>query len=176
MHLRRTGALIVSLFLFGSQPCLPQSFPAQNQAVTPAVENLTIQRVFHIAGVPGLTRNARGDLMLTGKQIAFNRKKKTAYAVPYERLRHVQLLRGERHYPEATYALVLATGGIGSLLLLKKRRMDVLVVDFVSERGGQMGMVIQLPAGDGVKCSDWLKQFGIAVEEPPLPGTPAKSP
>ena len=173
---RSPGAVVALCLLLVELPFLQQTAPPPAPPTTPAAENLTIPKTFHIAGIPGQRRNARVELVLTGKYLAFNQKKKLVLILPYERFRRVQVLDGARHYPEATYAAVLATGGIGSLLLLKKRKVDVLVIDFVNERGGQMGMVLQLPAGDGQKCKDWLAQFGITAEEPPPPTTPAKKP
>lgn len=173
---RSPGTAAALCLLLAQLPFLQQTVPPPVPLIAPAADNLTIPKVFHIAGIPGQRRNARVELVLTGKQLAFNQKKTSVLILPYERFRRVQLLRGERHYPEATYAVVLATGGIGSLLLLKKRKVDVLVIDFVNERGGQMGMVLQLPQGDGLKCKEWLAQFGVTVEEPPPPTTPENKP
>jgi hypothetical protein len=79
-----------------------------------------------------------------------------------------QLLVSERHYPEASYVAAVATPfGIGSLLILKKRQMDTLVMDFRSERGGLMGLVVQLPKGQGAVCKDFLAPRGLTLEEPP---------
>jgi hypothetical protein len=154
------------------------ALPAQEPPKTSAEgETLTVRHIFHITGVPGIGRNTRGDLLLTGKDLIFQKNNKNLLVLPYERIRLVQFLSGERHYPEATYAMAVAFGFVGALMILKKRKVDALVVDFVNERGGRMGMVLQLPLGQGGLCREKLTSGGVKVEEPAVPPSePAKKP
>ena len=140
-------------------------------------EILTVKKIFHIAGIPGQRRNERLSLILDGKQLVLRKKNTRVLELPYDRVSRVQMLSGERHYPEATYVAAVTTFGVGGLLLLKKRKMDTLVIDFVNERDGKMGLVLQLPLGEGPRCKQWLAPHGIIVDEPsPPPATPTKKP
>lgn len=119
-----------------------------------------------MAGIPGIKRNARGDLILTNQELIFQKGKKQRLVLPYERIRNVQILSGKRHYGKATTGAAAAVGIVGALLILKKRKVDTLVFDYVNERGGRMGMVLQVPLGQGASCKDWLDRFGVGAEEP----------
>ena len=142
----------------------------------PPAETFTVPKVFHIAGIPGQRRNARITLVLNDKKLVCEKKGVSVLEVPYDRFRQAQLVSGARDYPEATYAAAVATFGIGGLLIAKKRKMDVLVVDFVNERGGRMGLVLQLPLGQGPACKEWLAQRRISVEEPGPAPAPTQKP
>src|SRR5579859_1683118 len=119
-------------------------------------EALVLRRVFHIAGIPGVKRNRRGDLVLSTRTLAFIKDDREALVVPYTRVQHVHVAPANREYAKATYAAVLAAGAPGAVLLLKKRHVDALSIDFENERGGRMSAVIQVSKGDGARCAEWL--------------------
>jgi len=139
----------------------------------PAQENmegevLTVRKGFHIAGIPKLYRDARVDLTFTHLYVLVQKGKKEVLRLPYERICKAQRLVGEREYPRTTYALVLAGGAPGALLLMKKRKVDTLIFEFVNERNGQMAAVMQIPREWGPACKEWLARFRVALEDPPL--------
>lgn len=150
-------------------PCLAAQEPGVSAASAP--DQFVLEKIFHIAGIPGVKRNARGDLILSDHELIFQQKKKPTIVVPYERIQLVQLLSGARYYGKSTTAAAVASPfGVGALLILKKRKVDALVVDFVNERGGRVGMVLQVPLGQGAPCQQWLERFGVVAKEPePLP-------
>jgi len=129
---------------------------------------LVVRKVFHVAGIPGLRRNERGDLILKTLHLSFSKGKKEAVIIPYDRIRQAQLLSGERHYPKATYAAAVTTFGIGALLIMHKRQVDTLIMDYTNERGGLMGLVLQLPKGTGDQCKELLVSRGVKLVEPTL--------
>ncbi|MEW6209625.1 MAG: hypothetical protein AB1631_14755 [Acidobacteriota bacterium] len=135
----------------------------QQQATT---ERLTVPKVFHIAGIPGVPRNSRGDLILTSGDLIFQQGKKQRVSVPLTRIKKALFVSGERHYERATYAAAVATFGIGAILITKKHKVDTFILDYTNERGGLMGMVLQTEIKDGSKCREWLSRFGVQVEEP----------
>ncbi len=136
-------------------------------------DQLVLEKAFHIVGVPGVKRNRRVDVIFTSQSLQVKSGTEERLSVPYARIRRLQVLFGTRDYAKATYAAVLAGGVGGVLLLAKKQHVDTLVFDYLNERGGEMGMIIQVPAGKGVACGDWLRRFGVVVEQPePLPPSP----
>lgn len=149
----------------------PAAQPQQPPSAAPAgrPDKLVLENAFHIAGIPGLKRNARGDLSLTDGELVFQSKKKEPLVIPYKRIRSVQLLSGERYYGKTTAVAAAASAALmipgGAFLILKKHKVDMLVVDFTNERGGRMGLVVQVPLGQGEACQRWLERFGVTVEE-----------
>jgi hypothetical protein len=127
---------------------------------------LLLPRAFHILGVPGVKRNRRVDLELNSRSLVVRHDGKERLVIPFERLRRLQVLKGKRTYAKATYAAVLGMGVGGLLVLNKNKRVDTLVFDFVNERGGEMGLILQVPDGKGADCIQWLRRFGITAEEP----------
>ncbi len=145
--------------------------------VKTVTHNLTLHNVFHIIGVPGVRRNRRVDVIFNSQSLGIQQGKKQRLSVPFARIRRLEVLDGTRNYAKATYATILAGGVAGALLLLKKEHVDTLVFDYVNDRGGQMGLILQVPGGKGAACRDWLRRFGVAVEEPePLPPAPPGNP
>jgi hypothetical protein len=170
-RLGRMTLYVLILFPLWAGEILATSLPQ-----APSAETFTVPKVFHIAGIPGQRRNARLTLILEDKKLVCERKGVRVLEVTYERFRRTQLVSGARDYPEATYIAAVTTFGIGGLLIAKKRKMDVLVLDFVNERGGRMGLVLQLPLGQGPACKEWLAQRGISVEEPEPAPAPTQKP
>jgi hypothetical protein len=50
---------------------------------------------------------------------------------------------------------------VGALLFLKEQDVDTLIIDYESERGGRLGVVFQVPKGQGRACDRWLAQCGV---------------
>jgi hypothetical protein len=136
-------------------------------------KTLTEKGVFHEVGLPKVRRGQRVDLTFTSDSLVVDRKNKTVATVPYKNMRRVQLLSGVRHYPGATYAAAVATFGAGGFLILKKRKVDTIVLEYVNERGGAMGAVFQMAIPGGARTKRWLERFGVPVEEPAPPIPPA---
>jgi hypothetical protein len=139
------------------------AFAAENSQVT-------VRSAFHIVGAPGVKRNARVDLYFTSEGLRLKQGDRDVLAVPYDHMTSLEVLDGTRTYAKATYASVLAFGVPGALMLTKKKHVDTLVLDYVNERGGQIGLIVQVPAGQGAICCDWVRQHKVKVHEPePLP-------
>jgi hypothetical protein len=124
-----------------------------------------LQRLFHLVGIPGLRRDERVNLALDSDGLSFQTRK-IQYQVPYARIHQVLLLSSDRRYEGRTYAAALATYGLGALLILKKHHVDTVVLDYVNERGGKMGIVLQMETSQGEVFRNLLKSRGISIEEP----------
>ena len=116
-------------------------------------------------GIPGLRRDERVNLTANSDGVLFQTKK-IKYQVPYARIHQVLLLSADRRYEGRTYAAALATFGVGSLLIMKKHHVDTVVLDYVNERGGKMGIVIQMETSQGEHFSNLLKSRSVPVVEP----------
>lgn len=141
-------------------------------------DKLVAPKVFHIAGIREVPRNARGDLILTAAELTFQQGKKQRLLLPFDRIQRVQFLAGDRNYEKAAYGAAVATlpiGGIGALLILKKHKVATFVFDYLNERGGRMGLVIQMELKDGSACKEWMSRFGVSIEEP-APAAEIKTP
>jgi hypothetical protein len=125
------------------------------------------RKAFHLVGVPGVLRDERIDIDLAADALVFQHKK-LVYRVPYTGITQVLLLRADRVYEKSTYAAAVAFGFPGALLILKKHKVDTVVVDFKNERGGRMGLAVQLEPYEGQRLREMLKGHGVAVDEPPL--------
>jgi hypothetical protein len=126
---------------------------------------LGLEKLFHLVGIPGLRRDERVDLTLDSEGLSFQTKK-VKYQVPYARVRQVLMLSSDRRYEGRTYAAALATYGVGALLILKKHHMDTVVLDYVNERGGKMGIVLQMETSQGEVFRTLLKSRGVSIDEP----------
>lgn len=124
-----------------------------------------LQRVFHLVGVPGLRRDERVNLTLDADGFSFQTRK-VQYQVPYARVHQVLLLSSDRRYEGRTYAAALATYGVGALFILKKHHVDTVVLDYVNERGGKMGIVLQMETSQGELFKSLLKSRGVSIDEP----------
>jgi hypothetical protein len=163
MRVAKTGCL--AALLIGAVAAFPSG------AVSEA-EVLEVRKGFHIAGIPKLMRDARVDLTLTPMHLLVRKGKKEVLRLPYERIRAARRLVGEREYPGATAALVATIGAPGALMLMKKRKVETLIFEFLNDRNGQMAAVLQVPkeAGPGIK--EWLARCGVTLEDPPPPQWP----
>jgi hypothetical protein len=160
-----------SLTAFGRAVLLQQE--EASAQVQPLASKLTLRKIFHLVGVPGLKRDARSDLILSEREIVFQKGKKQLLALPYDRIHRVQWFSGERDYAKEAVIATAFVGTPGLLLFLKKSKVDTLVLDYLNERGGLMGIVIQIPQKQGASCKDWLARFQVVVEEPiPPPAAP----
>lgn len=126
-------------------------------------ETLNIRKAFHIAGVPGVKRNRRGDLVFSAKTLTFLTHDREALVVPYQRIRSVAVIDATREYAKAAYAAVVSFGAAGALLLLQEHHVDALVIDFDNERGGHMLALFEVPKKDGIRCREWLARAGVQV-------------
>jgi hypothetical protein len=138
-------------------------FPTSGYGVRPAQPGL--EKLFHLVGIPGLRRDERVDLTLDAEGLSFQTKK-AQYQVPYARLRHVLMLSSDRRYEGRTYAAALATYGVGALLILKKHHVETVVLDYVNEREGKMGIVLQMEISQGEVFRNQLKSRGVSIDEP----------
>lgn len=157
----------------GGQQVKPQIENSPGSA-QPQTESLTISKVFHVAGIPKVSRNTRGYLVFTQNEMIFHRGKRELVRVPFQKLRRGQLLAGGRDNAGAAVALAAVTYGIGGLAMAVQSKVDVLVFDYTNENGGLMGLALQVPKDQGKRCREWLARFGVTVEEPPAATTPAK--
>lgn len=159
--------------LFGAL-ALAAAMPIAAQDAEPArPAPVVVEKAFHVVGVPALKRNARVTLTLTDRELTLQpRGRRAAVTIPYSRVQKVVFLSGERHYGKTMIPAVAAFGAAGSLVMLIKRKVDTLVVDYRNERGGLMGMVVQMPLRQGNVCRDWFVQFEVPVEEPEARGEP----
>jgi hypothetical protein len=93
--------------------------------VAPDAESLTVKKIFHIAGIPKVSRNARGDLVLTERELVFQQGKKPPLRVSLKQLHRVQLLAGGREYAnEAIGAAMVTPFGLGGLLMAVKKKSE----------------------------------------------------
>jgi hypothetical protein len=124
-----------------------------------------LQKLFHLVGIPGLRRDVRVNLNLDSDGLSFQTKKDT-YQVPYARINQVLLLSSDRRYEGRTYAAAVATYGVGALLILKKHHVATVVLDYVNERGGKMGIVLQMETSQGELFKNLLQSRGVSIAEP----------
>ena len=132
---------------------------------------IQFQRLFHLAGIPGVAREQRVDLTASSEGLTFATSKVTC-AIPYSRIRGVLMLSADRRYEGRTYLLALATYGVGSLAILKKHHVDTVVLDYVNERGGKMGIVVQIEPDQGERFASLLKSKNIHIDEPDVMAEP----
>jgi hypothetical protein len=126
---------------------------------------VTFQNLFHLAGIPGVRGEARVDMIPNSDALIFQTRK-VRYEVPYARIHQVIILRSDRRYEGTTYAAAVATYGVGSLLILKKHHMDTAILDYINERGGKMGIVIQMEISQGDQFEQVLNSKGVPVKPP----------
>jgi hypothetical protein len=83
------------------------------------------------------------------------------------------MLHADRRYEGRTYLAALATYGVGALFILKQHHVDTVVLDYVNEHGGQMGIVVQMEPDQGDQLKDLMKGRGVSIAEPEeLPDAP----
>jgi len=175
---RLSGSLVrraTARFLRIAAPFVLTYFPHPAFSIESAQPGL--EKLFHLAGIPGLRRDERVNLSLTPDGLLFETKK-VHYQVPYVQIHQILVLQADRRYEGRTYAAAVATYGIGSLLILKKHHVDTVVLDYVNERGGKMGIVVQMEVSQGEHFKDLLKGRNLPLVEPgeisealPKPGT-----
>src|SRR5665213_1641849 len=122
---------------------------------------------FHVAGLPVLKSETRINVTARADSLEFERKH-YKYSIPYAAIGRLQVFSTERHF-EASSAGLFATGTLapaGYLLILAKKKADVLVIDFQDERGGQEGVVFHVERGQGTLFADLMRMHGVKVEFP----------
>ena len=187
-------ALLFSSFCWPQAPLPAPAAPATQQAPAPETkdqqalaakdpaapppaepENVAVSGVFHIVGVPGLKRNARGDLLLGKSDLTFKKGNKPLLVLPFTRIQKFEVLSGERHYGKTAAAVSAVSPVAGAFVMFVKRHVDTVVVEYVNERNGKMAMVLQLPEHEGARCQQWLERHGAKGEgQEPQPATPEK--
>jgi hypothetical protein len=139
------------------------------------------RKSFHIVGLPDTKRGERVDVSFGLDELVFERKSRSglAYHLPYRRIQQALLLHADRHYEKSTAAAGAATGALGlpfgALLILQKHKVDTLVIDYQSESGGRMGIVLQLERDQEPAISARLKEHGVTVIDPPPDPSPPPS-
>lgn len=165
--LSATLPMIATILIFAS---------ACNPAFCAPAEQPGFQKLFHLAGVPGLRRDDRVNLVLNPDGLVFQTKK-VRYQVPYARIHQILLLHADRRYEGGTYLAALATYGVGSLFILKKHHVDTVVLDYSNEHGGKMGIVVQMDPDQADIFKELMKTHGTPIEEPQgLPEPPVTGP
>jgi hypothetical protein len=169
-HSVRTRALICILIV----ACVEEVTPGSAIAAD-------FRRTFHVAGLPDTKRGQRVDLSFGADELIFEGGSGTrsTYRLPYRRVKQALLLRSERHYEKTTVTAAAATGAfgvpVGALLILKKHKMDAVVIDYENERGGRMGVVLQLDRNQKQDLTVRLKEHGVTVIDPPPDQSPPAS-
>lgn len=125
----------------------------------------SLHNLFHLVGIPGLHRDERVDLIPGADALHF-KTKRVQYQVPYARIHQVLVLRADRRYEGRTYAAAVATFGVGGLLILKKHHVDTVVLDYVNERGGKMGIVVQMERTESEQLKEILTSHTVSIVEP----------
>ena len=141
-----------------------------NRGICEVKAETGLHNLFHLVGIPGLHRDERVDLFPGADALTF-KTKKVQYEVPYARIHQVLLLRADRRYEGRTYAAAVATFGAGAFLILKKHHVDTVVLDYVNERGGKMGIVVQMETTAEEELKDILASHAVSIVEPE--GAPA---
>lgn len=134
---------------------------------------------FHIAGMEGIKRGQRINVSLTTDDFVLE-SQKTSLHVPYARIRQTLILHAARNYEKSTVAAAAASGAlgipIGGLLILKKHKVDTIVIDYENDRHGRQGLVIQMERGMGQELRNRMRLYGVAVVDPPAdPGKQRKA-
>jgi hypothetical protein len=126
-------------------------------------------RVFHITGIPALKRDQRVDISVMTEGLVFTHVK-LSHRVPYLSIKQVLLLNAARNYEKTTELATIAGSAlgvrVGALLILVKHKVDTAVIDYQNERGGRMGIVIQLTQGEGERFMNTLRDHGVVVVNP----------
>jgi hypothetical protein len=122
-------------------------------------------RGFHIVGIPGIRRQARIDVEVTAEGLFFSNKK-VKYVISYPRIRRLLILPADRVYEKSTYLAAISTYGVGAFLILKKHHVDAMILDYVNEGGGLMGLVVQVERGQGQRLQEELAGKGVKVDGP----------
>jgi len=131
----------------------------------------TVHNAFHIAGLEGVKRNGRVDLTFRDTGIVVSRGERTEVEIRYDNIQRVQVLQSGRYYGKSAVAAEVAgqmvgVPGLGLLVMLKQDHVTSLVFNYVNQRGGQFGLVLEVPQNQWPRCLDWLTRGGVRIEEP----------
>lgn len=138
-------------------------------------------RAFHVAGIPDTKPGKRVDIILDADELVIAAGGHAgSYRVPYSRIQQILLLPSVRNYEKTTAAAAAASGvaGIpaGALLILVKHKMATIVIDYVNERGGRMGMVLQVERSEEQDIRSRFEHHGLIVaDSAEHPGSAASS-
>jgi len=125
-----------------------------------------------MAGVSDVKRNAHVDLAFQDTALVILKGNSPKLTIPYEQIRRVQILQSGRYYEKSAVAAdvageVFGVPGVGVLVMLIKDHVTSLVFDYVNERGGAYGLVVEVPQDQWPRCRDRLTRAGVTLEEPP---------
>jgi hypothetical protein len=139
----------------------------------------------HIAGLPDVRTNLKGNLTLTPESLVFTAKD-TDEALPRARIVNV-FIGDQRTLPWGTTGSVargaiplafIAIGPLGGLAgaggqaaagALTNKKVDLLTVEFIDAHDGYHGVVFQLPSQQAARIRDQLVATVSASLEPPAP-------
>src|SRR5215471_9428022 len=131
------------------------------------------RKTFHVAGLPDTKSGRRVDVSFGADDLVFegSGRIRSEYRVPYRRIKQALLLHANRHYEKATVAAATATGALGvpfgALLILQKHKVDTVIIDFENDRGGRMGIVLQLERDQEQQLGARFREHGVSVIDPP---------
>ena len=140
-------------------------------APVPAAADENFPGAFHITGVPDVKRDQRVNLHLVDDALLVERVG-VSYSVPYARIKQVLLLHADRNYEKISGAAAAASQlvlgiPLGALVMLKKHKVDTVIIDYENERHGRLGIVLQVERGQGEEVGNILKKHGVTLVEPP---------
>jgi hypothetical protein len=132
--------------------------------------NAEFPRAFHVTGLPDVKRGQRVDIRFADDEVVFEHKA-TVHHAPFIRVKQVLLLHAARNYEKSTAAAAVVTGALGvpfgALMILQKHKVDSVVVDYENDRGGRMGLIVQLESGKGQEIGAMFTKHGVSVVDPP---------
>jgi hypothetical protein len=139
----------------------------------------------HIAGLPDVRTNLKGNLTLTRESLVFTAKD-TNEALPRARIVNV-FIGDQRALPWGTTGSVMratiplafiplgpigglaGAGGQAAVGALTNKKVDLLTVEFIDGHDGYHGAVFQLPSQQADRIRDQLTANVTASMEPPAP-------
>ena len=133
----------------------------------------------HVAGLPDVKTNLKGNLTLTPESLVFTAKD-TNEALPRARIVNV-FIGDQRALPWGTAGTVVRgaiplafiplgpIGGQAAVGALTNKKVDLLTVEFIDGHDGYHGAVFQLPSQQADKIRDQLATSVTASTEPPAP-------
>jgi hypothetical protein len=147
---QRTLALLVGLVLARPDASTPAQVVVQDSTRT-----LTVQKVQSAAPF-----QRDGRLILTDRELVFETGKRDRLAIPYERIRTVQVFAGTTGGQP-----IVDPSGVGLFWGFVKHKKAGFVFDYANERGGAMGLVLMADPREGSAIRDWLSRFGVPLRD-----------
>ena len=153
--------------------CACVSLMACIQGISPGIASAAdFPGTFHVTGIPGVKRGQKIDITLATDKLVFEHNG-VIHEVSYARIGRVLLLPAARNYEKTMPRGKIAVGG--AVFLLKKNKVDTVVVDYENERGGRMGLVVQMESGKGAQIGEMLRNRAVMVDDLQSAGPKEKS-